>query len=282
MNFKKILKENIFHIINKYYKYKALYYPNEKIESMLRGTVHAIEKGFVEKDINYECMINARVLFYECLKRKLLSADEIYWCENILFGKVRYEKSRKLIEKSFSDNYFCDVLKLRRSMRSWQAGGRIEEREFERLVDAARWAPSSCNRQPWHFLLTHDKNKIDYLSQARSQSFIKGAPSCILVLINLTVYPKEAKYYFAYLDAGAAIQNMLLMAENIGLGACWVNFAPSRGIENYKKRIRQMFAIPAVFDLVSIIPIGKMKNIQELVKPPGRKEIADIIHYEIF
>jgi len=221
-------------------------------------------------------MIYARLFYFEARKRNLLSQDEINWCKRVLFGAIQ-QSNEKFFGKRKSDS-FENIIRHRRSIRKWE-NIKIKKEEFEQLVDAARWAPSSCNRQPWHFLLTHDKEKIEFLAKIRNQPFIKNAPSCILVLINLETYDEITKYYFAYLDARVAIQNMLLMAESMNLGACFVNFAPTKDFEFRKRQIKQKFNIPSNFEPIGIIPIGKA---DEIPRSPGRKDISSIIHFETF
>jgi len=275
MYIKRFFQKKILDLINIYGKSKISNFTDGKIESSLRAKVHAVEKELSESEVNFQNMIYARMFYFEARRRNLLSKSEIDWCEGILFGAVRQDAQKFTYQK---DNLFRNVLKQRRSVRKWK-DVRITKEEFGQLIDAARWAPSSCNRQPWHFLLTQDKNKIEFLSKITNQSFVKNAPSCILILINLEAYDEATKYYFAFLDAGVAIQNMLLMAENMNLGACFVNLAPIKNFELQKEQIKHKFGIPKNFELICVIPIGRSEN---QPKPPGRKDISGMIHLETF
>lgn len=276
MSIKNFFQQRIFNLFIIYKKKKISNYPDDKIESLLLSNVHVIDKEIIENDINFQSMIYARLFYLEAIKRNLLSGDEINWCKRVLFGIIQQEDKDSFKEEK-SDS-LENVLKRRRSIRKWR-NTKITRKEFEQLVDAARWAPSSCNRQPWHFLLTCDKKKIEFLAKIKKQPFIENAPSCILILINLKVYDEITKYYFAYLDAGVAAQNMLLMAENMNLGACFVNFAPVEDFESQKEQIRKNFGIPSNYEPIAIIPIGRANGSSV---PPGRKDVADIIHFETF
>ena len=146
------------------------------------------------------------------------------------------------------------------------------------MIEAAKWAPSSCNRQPWHFIVTRDKNKINILYNIKGQKFLKDAPNIILVLVNKNAWSNEKSYeYFSRLDAGAAIENLLLKAEDLGIGACWVNWMPKSVSKEQKERIHKEFNIPNHLEIISIIPIGKIK---EKPSPPGRKDTTDILDFE--
>ena len=275
--FKKIAKK-IFNLAIYYIKRRTSNYSNSKLGSLLRARIHLAEKMISDEEADFLNIIYARMLYFEARKRNLLSNDEISWCSKILFG-ISPQHDKKFLDKNKNiNNLLENIIQQRRSIRKWK-DIKLKEEEFERLVNAARWAPSSCNRQPWCFLLTQDKNKIKFLSEIRKQSFIKNAPSCILILIDTEAYDEITKYYFTYLDAGVAIQNMLLMAENMNLGACFINFAPTSNFELQKKQINKKFKIPLNFEIIGMLPIGRT---DEKPSPPGRKSISDISYFETF
>ena len=248
-----------------------------RLESLLHQQVHFIEKGLdVEKGSDYVLMIWVRKLYFEALKRKLLSQEENEWCERILLGR---QVDLKIYPPSkSSDDEFTKIVRSRRSIRFWEAK-KLKKEEFEQLVDSARWAPSSCNRQPCYFLLARDTSKIKLLSDARGQKFVENAPNCILVLINTKIYDKQEVTYTPYLDVGAAIQNLLLKAQTLGLGACWVNFGTKEVPASKRRKVKAAFEIPAHHEIISIIPIGIPKRVP---LPPGRKSISNISKLEGF
>jgi len=247
---------------------------DDRLTLLLRVQLHIVEKGLSEETSNFILLMWTRELYFEAKNRDLLSQEEIGWCERILFGR-----QTKIIGKTKTEfkHELIKIIKNRRSLRFWTSE-KLRHDEFEQLVDAARWAPSSCNRQPCHFLLTNDKNKIDLLSEVRGQKFIRNASSCILVLINMRFYDEKEVAYTPYLDAGAAIQNLLLMAHTLGLGACWVNFGSQEVNEAKREKLKAVFNIPAQYKIISLIPIG---HPQFLSQPPGRKAVSDMLHVEI-
>jgi nitroreductase len=246
-----------------------------KLAPLLRSKVHNIEKGLVEGSNDLLSMTSARRLYCEAKKRNLLSQEEEKWCGRILFGQEAVSNDKL---NSGSDREFMEIVENRRSVRIWENAA-LEENEFEHLLSAARWAPSSCNRQPLHFVLTKDKHKIKLLADVRGQKFIENSPNCIIVIANMTSYSEAEASYTPYLDAGAAIQNLLLMAHVLGLGACWVNFGPNEVNETNKEKVRTAFGIPKHYKIVSIIPIGCPKIVPI---PPGRKDLHSILNVETF
>ena len=248
---------------------------NEELKKRLRPIIHVLEKRISEEKTDFLRKYHAHKLYFEAKKRDILSSDEINWCEHVLFGKTRIIKRRT----NKKGKNFSDIVIDRRSVRDWQ-NSKIPNELFEELVECAKWAPSSCNNQPWHFIITNNPKKIGLLNQIKKQKFIEKAPYCILVLVNRNNYGREESFnYFSGLDSGAAIQNLLLKAEEIGLGACWVNWNPTSIDKSNEKKVKEAFKIPEKLKIISIIPIGKPKK---QPNPPGRKGTNEILHFEVF
>lgn len=97
---------------------------------------------------------------------------------------------------------------------------------IEQLLRAAMAAPSAGNQQPWEFFIVRDETTR--LALAACSPFAgpaKEAP-CVIVACTRTHdlrFPQDAP-----LDMSAAVQNMLLQAAELGLGACWLGIAPER------------------------------------------------------
>ena len=93
---------------------------------------------------------------------------------------------------------------------------------IKRLIKASLWAPSSCNRQPVRIIILEDEQK-EFIKSYFSGTFWHKAPVQMLILCNISAY-ENSDVYFPYLDAGAFIQNLLLLLHEAGLGACWLGF----------------------------------------------------------
>ena len=88
----------------------------------------------------------------------------------------------------------------------------------EKLIDAARWAPSACNLQLWEFIVVDDPELRDAI--AAETRYINLAP----VAIFATYSHEYTRENYAWVQsAAAAVQNMMLMAHGLGLGGCWVD-----------------------------------------------------------
>jgi len=144
------------------------------------------------------------------------------------------------------------LLRSRRSVRSYQQRP-VTREQLEQILEAARWAPSPHGRQPWRFVvLTRQESKllladrmgetwqrnlemdkqdaaIVNIRREKSRQRILNAPALIipcLYLEDLDSYPDEQRQddekTMAVQSIGAAIQNMLLMAYDMGLDAGWM------------------------------------------------------------
>jgi len=119
-----------------------------------------------------------------------------------------------------------EAIEGRRSVRAFK-NRRVSTEIIEKLIDAARWAPSAGNVQPWEFVVVRDEEVKAQLADAASdQAFIKEAPVVIVVCADenrsVREYGSRGKELYCIQDTAAAVQNMLLTAYSIGLGICWV------------------------------------------------------------
>ncbi len=151
--------------------------------------------------------------------------------------------------------YPQDLLKFfraRRSLRRYQRRP-IPDGILEQLLEAAIWAPSAHNRQPWRFVIVSEKAKKEGLARAMGaklradleadglpkpvieedvgRSFQRISTAPLMILLCMTVsdmdtYPDERRSAYertmAIQSTAMAGQNILLMASSLGLGACWM------------------------------------------------------------
>ncbi|RLE01056.1 MAG: hypothetical protein DRI99_07870, partial [Candidatus Aminicenantes bacterium] len=127
-------------------------------------------------------------------------------------------------------------------------------------LEAARWAPSAENVQPWRFLVIDDSEvKQRFAEKVFSgiyfpSRFAQHAPVLILVLARLDILANRVGKQIqgvAYhlLDIGMAGEHLVLQAEELGLSTCWI------GWFNLKKA-RKFFSIPRKYKIISLIALG--------------------------
>ena len=169
-----------------------------------------------------------------------------------------------------------EAIKGRRSIRAFQNRD-IPPEMVDRLIDAARWAPSAGNIQPWEFIIVREPETRRKLAKAAlEQTFIEEAPVVIVVCADENRssqgYGTRGKTLYCLQDTAAATQNIHLAAYALGLGTCWVGAFR----EDEAKKILN---IPSGVRPVAIIPVGYPA---EKPQPRNRRPINQIIHYESF
>ncbi len=128
------------------------------------------------------------------------------------------------------------LIKTRRSIRKF-TGQEIEKEKVEKILEAGRWAPSGKNNQPWKFYLAKEKSELSELAELTVDAeIIKNAKLCICVFLDKDLMYDRTKDCQAI---GACIQNMLLTAHSLGLGACWLG-----EILKNKEKVNQILNLP--------------------------------------
>jgi nitroreductase len=169
-----------------------------------------------------------------------------------------------------------EAIKKRRSIRAFK-GGDVSPETVEKLVEAARWAPSAGNIQPWEFIIVRKPEIKKRLAEAAlSQAFIEEAPVVIVVCADenrsAIGYGVRGKTLYCIQDTAAAIQNIHLTALSLGLSTCWVGAFK-------EEEARQILNVPRGVRPVAIIPVGYA---DESPSPRKRRPINEIVHYETF
>jgi nitroreductase len=168
-----------------------------------------------------------------------------------------------------------EAIKGRRSIRAFKNEG-VSPEIIEKLVEAAIWAPSAGNIQPWEFIIVREsKIKRSLAEAALDQSFIEEAPVVIVVCANenrsFQGYSARGKTLYCIQDTAAAIENLLLFAHSIGLGTCWIGAFR-------EDEVRKILKIPSGVRPIAIIPIGYPAE----APSPRRRSMNLIVHYEKF
>ncbi len=169
-----------------------------------------------------------------------------------------------------------EAIKNRKSIRAFEKEP-VTEQQIEQLIDAAKCAPSAGNIQPWEFVVVKDHHIKQQLSVAAlNQSFIHEAPIVIVACANEARssqgYGNRGANLYCIQDTAAAIQNILLAAHAMGLGACWVGAFR-------EESVRKVLETPSHVRPVAIIPVGYPA---EEPAPRRRRSTNEIVHRETF
>ncbi len=146
----------------------------------------------------------------------------------------------------------------------------ISKEIVDKLIEAAMYAPSARNLQPWHFVVVNNKETLLGLSKAHPYgSMLKTAKLAILVCGDIEIEKMED---YIVQDCSASTQNILLAAHALGLGAVWLGVHPR---EQRINNISKVLELPQNIIPVSLISIGYPA--EEKQKP--RRVIPERIHF---
>lgn len=162
---------------------------------------------------------------------------------------------------------FDELIRKRRSIRKYRPEP-IEKQKLDALVEAALRAPSSRSLNPWSFVFVTDPDLLQALSRCKphGSSFLKGAPLGVVVCGD----PERCDVWIE--DCSIASSFLLLAAESMGLGACWIQIRlrghdDSTAAEEY---IKKLLELPPGLNVESIIAVGYPA---ETKSPHGKEEL---------
>ncbi len=162
-----------------------------------------------------------------------------------------------------------DAIRNRRSIREF-TDQPVSRDLLLQIITAGIWAPSGLNNQPWRFVIIRDHEiNAKLASLTHYTHIVQAAPALI------AVYLDQKKMYDPVKDhqaAGACIQNMLLAAHELGLGAVWLG-----QILKNRDRVNDVLQLTDQFDLMALLAIGYPKHRNQQSR---RQPLTDLILHE--
>ncbi len=166
-----------------------------------------------------------------------------------------------------------NLMRARYSCRNYDTTRRPSREEIDKVLEAARIAPSACNRQPWIFLVVENEEGREAVIRSYERQWIRTAPVFIIALGD-----HSEAWHRGYdnkdhtdVDVSIAVEHMCMAATALGLGSCWVcNFDA--------EDIRRDFDIPAELEPVAILPLGYPAE-GSTVPAKTRKDADSVIRY---
>lgn len=140
----------------------------------------------------------------------------------------------------------------RRSIRKYTEQ-MIPEDIITDLLEAGMCAPSAGNERPWHFVVITKRNLLDAITEFHQYAqMLKQAPAAIIVCADLSC-DKYAGMKYWIQDCAAATENILLAAQDKGLGSCWLGIYPR---EDRMTGLTRLLELPEHVIPISAIAIG--------------------------
>ena len=200
-----------------------------------------------------------------------------------------------------------DILQRRRNIRRMKSDP-VPDELIEKVIEAARWAPSGDNTQPWEFIVVKDPDTISriadvYLEQTErrvvdkmgfpriNRTWLKRVPAMVVICCD----PRYRRAYpylegddekargiqkngerILYMGMGAAIQNFHLAVTALGLATAWMTGV---GETIDMRKAQEILGVPEQIELVMVAPLGYPPAVP---KPGPRKELPRLIHRELY
>ena len=154
----------------------------------------------------------------------------------------------------------------RRSIREFTDQD-VAQQDLLEIVRAGTWAPSGLNNQPWRFVIVTDAAIREKISETTTyRHIVLAARALIAVYLDTRAMYDATKDHQA---AGACIENMLLAAEALGLGAVWLG-----QILKNKEQVNIIFDLSSQYDLMAVLAIGHPLHHQQ---KSDRKRLDEFI-----
>ncbi len=165
---------------------------------------------------------------------------------------------------------FLDLAKQRYSVRAYKSDP-VEDEKLQKVLEAARLAPTACNLQPFQFIVIHTKGREAELRRIYSDSWFVQAPIviCACGMPSQSWVRSDSKNYWE-VDVTIAMDHLILAAADLGLGTCWIGaFNPDAA--------REVLRLPNDVEPSAFTPLGYPDD-QPGYK--GRKTINELVKYE--
>lgn len=148
----------------------------------------------------------------------------------------------------------------------------VSDDHLQILLKAAMAAPSAVNYQPWRFVVVTERRELDQMAELLPYAkMLRQAPLAVVVCGETTWHDGRENPYWQQ-DCSAAVQNLLLAAEALGLGAVWTGVFPD---PERTSALHDFLGLPGNVQPLCAIPIGHPAGITQ----PKDKWKPENIHY---
>jgi nitroreductase len=189
---------------------------------------------------------------------------------------VREEKGREAVAAPATTG-LMNLIARRASCRAYRPDP-VPQEHLERILEAARLAPSACNRQPWRFAVVRQEElrqrivkegflpgaRMDWAAQAPVQVAVGMEKSFVTHRLGASVSGVD----YPWVDIGIAGEHLVLAATELGLGTCWIGWIRPR-------RVARVVGWPGAVRAVAVITVGYPLNPAGAALPASRRKPLD-------
>ncbi|MCK5250686.1 MAG: nitroreductase family protein [Spirochaetaceae bacterium] len=163
-----------------------------------------------------------------------------------------------------------ELIKYRKSVRSW-ANKDLRPETVEKIIDAARFAPSARNCQDWRVLAVDNPDLRRQLADiAGGQRFVGEAPVVLAICGDSSSGEMSCRMPRSVVDATILIDHITLVAAAEGLGTCWIGSFD-------QDACRKLLRLPEGWNVVELLPLGYPADPSPVEK--SRNSVRDILNW---
>ena len=140
----------------------------------------------------------------------------------------------------------------RRSIREYSSN-KVTDEMVQKLLEAAMAAPSAVAKDPWRFVVIRNRQKLSQITAALPNGQMLASAALGIAVCGDLEAAHERQLSYLLQDCSAAIENLLLCAHVLGLGACWLGVHPR---EDRVQHIKEILGLPASVIPVACISVG--------------------------
>ncbi|MDF2880615.1 MAG: nitroreductase [Clostridiaceae bacterium] len=181
-------------------------------------------------------------------------------------------------------NNVLETIMNRRSIRNYK-DEQLSEEETQAILDAGIQAPSANNSQSWHFTVIQNKNLIDFISdkskevmrKSDNENIVKVGQSGVNIFYNaptVVIVSGKEEVQSSLVDCSAAIENMLIAAESIGVGSVWIGFV--RFFFSLREEVKRL-DLPKGYVPYYAVALGHKKDDNKITGPSNRNK--NVVNY---
>lgn len=166
------------------------------------------------------------------------------------------------------------TIKSRRSTRAFESKLPPKD-QIMQLVEAAEWAPSGMGKYLWHFTVVYSAEKSLTLARAVAEADNRGPEYNFYgAPVNIFISYKRDEHH-AFVDGAAAMENLLLMATELGLGSCWINQIRECCDDSKVRSLLTEYGVPEDHIVICSAAIGYIAK--ETPAKPRKEDIVSFV-----
>jgi nitroreductase len=162
---------------------------------------------------------------------------------------------------------FFDLIEKRYSVRAYKPA-QVEKEKLEKVLEAARLAPTAANRQPFELIVIETRGREAGLKRIYGREWFVQAPLVVCACARTSeAWTRRDGKNYADVDTAIAMDHLILAAANLGLGTCWIGaFDPAAA--------REVLNLPSGVEPLAFTPLGYPADEW---KPKKRKALSNLV-----